>query len=218
MRCRPLLLLMFLAGPCWADPCEQLAKPSVRVKLLDEPVSVDSQYGFKTLTIIGGKITRPGNTVLGLTRGTAIVKFETHFTTIVERSGQWECTSPQLTMSYGFSPMNVHVAREFTEGSCAYKEIYQHELRHVKTYQTHLAGIEKDLTDTLNARFATGGPWRGPVGQSRARIQQELTERWVPFIKREMNRVDAAQALVDSPEEYARVANSCNGDIRKLIR
>jgi hypothetical protein len=40
----------------------------------------------------------------------------------------------------------------------------------------------------------------------------------VPFVKREINKVDAAQALIDTPEEYARVAASCGGEIRKLTR
>ena len=40
----------------------------------------------------------------------------------------------------------------------------------------------------------------------------------MPFVKREINKVDAAQALIDTPEEYARVAESCNGEVRRLTR
>jgi hypothetical protein len=121
-------------------------------------------------------------------------------------------------VTFGFDQMTIYVAREFPEGSCAYKEIYQHELSHVKAYQTHLANIEKDVSDTLNRRFATGEPWRGSAGQTTARLQQELNERWLPYIKREIARADEAQALIDTPEEYARVADSCNGEIRKRTR
>jgi hypothetical protein len=121
-------------------------------------------------------------------------------------------------VTFGFDQMTVYVAKEFPEGSCAYKEIYQHELRHVKTYQTHLATIEKDVSDTLSRRFVTGDPWRGSAGQMTERLQQELNERWLPYIKREIARADEAQALIDTPEEYARVADSCNGEIRKRTR
>ena len=75
-----------------------------------------------------------------------------------------------------------------------------------------------DLGDTLNARFASAGPWRGPRGQAGVRLRQELEERWTPYLKREINKVDAAQALIDTPEEYARVAASCNGAIKTLTR
>ena len=216
MRRLALLLLLLPAGYCRADACDQLAPPSVVVKRLDEPFKVSAQYGFRVLSIMGDKIARPGSVVLGLTRGTATVRFETRFLTVTDRSGQWECASPQITMSYGFSPMTVFMANEFQEGSCAYKEIYQHELRHVKAYQAHLVSIEKDLADTLTARFATGGPARSLPGEFRSRLQQELVERWTPFIKREMNKVDDAQRLIDTPEEYERVAGTCGGAIRKL--
>jgi hypothetical protein len=120
-------------------------------------------------------------------------------------------------VSYGFSPMTVYVAREFPEGSCAFKEIYAHELRHVKAYQEHLASIENELRETLTGRFATGEPWRGPLGQTQSRLQQELDERWLPYIQRAINRAEEAQALIDTPEEYARVTDSCNGEIKKIL-
>lgn len=213
----PLALLAFtLAAPCLAaDPCDELPAPSVKIKRLDERETLNTRYGYRTLTNLGQKLARPGTTVLGLTRGNAIVKFETSLPSIVDASGRWECTSPQLTVSLGFKPMTVYVAREFPAGSCAYNEIYQHEQRHVKTYQEHLDGIEKAVLETLNRRFATQGPWRGPTGETAARLQQELDERWLPYIQREIGRVEEAQALIDTPEEYARVAESCNGEIKQ---
>lgn len=210
--------LTLFAAPGFADNCERLPKPSVTLKRYEEPISLDTRTSVRTLTLLGPVQMRPGKQVLGLTRGTATVRFETRVESYIDRSGQWECASPQITVSYGFSPMTVYVAREFPAGTCAYNEIYQHELRHVNAYQAHLKGIEKDIADTLGARFTSSGPWRGPRGQARARLQQELEERWAPYVKREINKVDATQALIDTPEEYARVAASCNGEIRKVTR
>lgn len=213
-----LLLLLFLSSPGWADECDQLPKPSVTLKHIDDKLTVDTQQGYKVLNHLGSALARPGTQVLGLTRGRAITHLATNTPYYRERSGRWECASPQLTLTIGFSPMTVYVAKEFPPGSCAYNEIYQHELRHVKTYQAHLAGIEKELGETLNRRFATGTPWRGPAGQTRSRLQAELDERWLPYIQREINRADEAQALIDTPEEYARIADACNGEVRKRVR
>ena len=215
---RLALLLTLVSAQSLADNCEQLPGPSVTLKRYEEPISLDTRTSVRTLTLLGPTSTRPGKQVLGLTRGTATVRFETRVDSYIDRSGQWECASPQITVSYGFSPMTVYVAREFPAGSCAYKEIYQHELRHVSAYQTHLKSIEKDIAATLSARFTSAGPWRGPRGQARARLQQELEERWAPYVKREINKVEASQALIDTPEEYARVAASCQGEIRKIAR
>ncbi len=218
MRRIVLVILIALSSQSRADECEQLPPPSVVIKRFEEGVAMNKQYGYKTLTNLGAKLARPGNQVLGLTRGNAVVRFSMSAQSIIDRTGRWECFSPQLTLTYGFSPMTVFVASEFPEGSCAYKEIYEHELRHVKAYQEHMVGIEKALQETLSRRFSTSGPWRGPVGQRRAQLQQELDERWARYVEREIARVDVAQALIDTPEEYARVANSCNGEIKARIR
>lgn len=213
-----VLLAILLTSQSWADECDQLPKPSITVNRLEERVSVNTRYNHKELNHLASTLARPGKQVLGLTRGNAVVKIATSTHLVIDRTGRWECASPQISLTIGYSPLTVYVANEFPEGSCAYKAIYQHELRHVETYLAHLASIEKGLVDTLNRRFATGEPRRGPVGQTRDQLQRELDERWLPYVLREINRGDKAQALIDTPEEYARVSNSCGGEIRKRTR
>ena len=213
------LVVIFNAAPAWAtDECDRLPLPSVAVKRLDEPVSLDTTYGYKSLKVLGAALVRPENQVLGLTLATSRVNFEIKTSSYVDHTGSWECSSPQITVIYGFSPMTVYVAKEFPKGSCPYNEVYQHELRHVKTYQDHLVTIEKDLADTLRQRFATGSVWRAPKGQTRLLLEKEMNERWLPFIKREIERVESAQKLIDTPEEYARVSGACGGEIERVAR
>lgn len=211
------LSLLLLAGTALADACDRLPPPSVTVKRLQEPFIMNTQTSYEALTSMSSQV-RPGSRVLGLTLGRAIVLFEANTHSYKDRTGQWECASPQLTMTYGFKPMTVYVAKEFPAGTCAYNEVYQHELRHVNAYEDHLKNIEQELTETLNRRFATGGPWRGPVGQAQERLQREMEERWIPYVKREISRVEIAQSLIDTPREYARVMNACNGEIKKRLR
>ena len=218
MRFLLILPLLLIASPSQADPCAELPKPSVTIKRIDERISYNTEYSYKSLTNIGASLARPGKQVLGLTRGNATVSFASNTPAIIDPTGRWECASPQITLSFGFSPMTVYVAREFPEGSCAYKEIHEHEMRHVDAYQKHIASIEKELTEMLNARFATGAVWRGPVGQTASRLRQELDARWAPYVQRQIKRVDEAQAKIDTAEEYERVANACNGEISKVLR
>jgi hypothetical protein len=214
-----VLVAILNAASAWAaDECDRLPLPSVAVKRLDEAVSLDTTYGYKSLRVLGAALARPENQVLGLTRATSRVNFEIKTSSYLDHSGRWECSSPQITVIYGFSPMTVYVAKEFPKGSCPYNEVYQHELRHVKTYQDHLVTIEKDLADTLRQRFATGSVWRAPKGQTRLMLEKEMNERWLPFIKRAIERVESAQSLIDTPEEYARVSGACNGEIERAVR
>lgn len=218
MRFLLVLPLLLIASPSRADPCDELPKPSVTIKRIEERLSYNTEYSYMSLTNIGASLARPGKQVLGLTRGNATVSFASNTPSIIDPTGRWECTSPQITLTFGFSPMTVYVAREFPEGTCAYKEIREHEMRHVEAYQKHIAGIEKELTESLNARFATGAVWRGPVGQTAARLRQELDARWAPYVQRQIKRVDEAQAKIDTAEEYERVANACGGEISKVLR
>lgn len=218
MRFLLILPLLLIASPSQADPCAELPKPSVTIKRIDERISYNTEYSYKSLTNIGASLARPGKQVLGLTRGSATVSFASNTPAIIDPTGRWECASPQITLSFGFSPMTVYVAREFPEGTCAYKEIHEHEMRHVEVYRKHIASIEKELTDSLNSRFATGAIWRGQVGQTASRLRQELDARWAPYVQRQIKRVDEAQAKIDTAEEYERVANACNGEISKVLR
>lgn len=218
MRCALIFVLALLAGPVWADECSRLPPPSVTVKRFEEPISFNTTYDYKTISALATAEYHAVKQVLGLTRGDASVKFEIKSSSITDPSGRWECFSPQIAVTYGFDQMTIYIAREFSKGSCAYGEIVQHELRHVKTYQDHLSSIERDLADTLTRRFITGAPWRGPAGQSFTLLEKEMHERWMPYIKREIGRVESAQALIDTPEEYARVSGSCNGEIQRLTR
>lgn len=219
MRLPVALALLALALPARAaDPCEELPKPSVTVKRLETPLALNTTYSYRSLTNLGAARARPGQQVLGLTRGNATARFASNTPSIVDSGKRWECASPQIVLSYGFSPLTVYVAREFPPGSCAHKEIHEHEMRHVQAYLKHQADIEKSVADTLNARFATGAPWRGAAGEVTARLQDELNERWLPYVQRELRKVEAAQAVIDSDEEYERVANACAGEIAKRLR
>ncbi|MBS1138621.1 MAG: hypothetical protein H6R13_74 [Proteobacteria bacterium] len=219
MRASFLLPLLALPSLCWAaDPCDELPIPSVTVKRLEERITYNTTYGFRSLTNLGASQNRPGRQVLGLTRGNATVSFASNSPAIIDPSGRWECASPQITMTFGFTPVTVYVAKEFPQGTCAYKEIHEHEMRHFKTYQDHMASIEKALNETLSNRFATGKVWRGPAGQTAALLKKELDERWLPYVQREIQKVEAAQALIDTSEEYERVADACDGEIKKRLR
>ena len=208
--------------PAWSgDPseCEQLPKPSVTVKRLEESsIRYNTEYGYRLLTSIGGEKVRPGNQVLGLTRTNSVAQFSVSTPSYKDAAERYECASPQITLTLGFKQMTVYVGKEFPVGSCAYKEILDHEMRHVKAYQEHVGKIEKALQEDLNRRFATGSVWRGAPGTSNARVSKELDERWLPYVNRELQKIDAAQALIDAPEEYARLSGACNGDIKKLMQ
>lgn len=221
MRAAFLFATTLIAHPASAggpNQCDSLPKPAVTVKRLDNAPSFNTELGYRALTSLGGEKLRPGSQVLGLTRAQATARFSLNLPTYRDAEERYECASPQITLTLGFERMTVYVGKEFPPGSCAYKEILEHEMRHVKTYQAHLAKVEKEVYADIVGRFATGGPWRGQVGASQARIAHELDERWLPYVARELQKVDAAQALIDTPEEYARLGETCGGEVKRRMK
>ena len=218
LACAASTVLLTAYSPTAAatDLCAQLPPPSVTVKRTDEELVISSEYGYRELTHLGADIAHKGNAVLGLTRGKTRVRFLAQTVRYVDRSGRWECASPQITVTYGFNPLVVYVAKEFPKGSCAYDEVLKHEMRHVAANRAHLAAIEEPIHQALSKRFATGKLWRGAVGASAQQLQRERDALWLPFIRREIDRGAAAQAEIDSPEEYKRVSQACGGEIKRL--
>ncbi|WP_153111272.1 hypothetical protein [Propionivibrio limicola] len=220
MRYATLLLLSLLTQPlpAHAQACGDLPPPSVTLRRIEEPVTLNTSYDYKSITVLARKELQSNQRVLGLTRAKSQIRFDVRAHIRRDRDGRWECVSPQITVSYGFSPMTVYVANEFPPGSCAYREIHAHELQHVEVYLKHLDKITPTLKETLNKRFATDGPWVGATGEIQARLNAEIEEHWLPFIRREIERANAEQQEIDSPAEYDRIMRSCNGVIRRVIR
>lgn len=212
-----LLLLALLPAPAMASACAELPPSSVSIKRLEAPITQNLQYSYKVLKGLGASYTRQDIEVLGLARGIAITRFDMKSTTLTTPDKQWECASIALNVEYGFSPMTIYVAREFAKDSCAYNEILQHEMLHVRAFTEHAKNIEQEITETLRQRFQRSTPWRGAAGTSVHKLQAEINDRWIPYLKRMLDKVNVEQRLIDSPEEYARIASSCNGTIKQKI-
>ncbi len=199
-----------------AANCGELPPTKVEVTLLETPASTNFQYSYRQLRALTDDYRQTQET-LGLARGNASTRFAIEGRTWRAPNAERECSSFEIRLSYGFSPITVYVGREFAKGSCAHDEIFRHELQHVETYQQHARAIREEITRTLKQRFETSTPWYGARGETAARLQRELDERWLPYVQRMLDRVKVAQRKIDSPEEYARVAASCNGEIKAVL-
>ena len=167
MRPRLPFIAFFLCSPAFAGPlagCDTLPKPSVTVRMADAPVSFDTTLGYRDLTSRAGEQARPGWQVLGLTQARAVAGFSLEMPSMA--NDQYECASPQITLTLSIQPLIVYVSREFPKGSCAYKEILDHEMRHVKAYQEHMAKVRTTFQEALTRRYATASVWRGPAGRN----------------------------------------------------
>ncbi|MES2933343.1 MAG: hypothetical protein V4805_07635 [Pseudomonadota bacterium] len=216
-----LLLVLFCQIPCaWARTafqtrCEDTLPKTISVLSANQNgYSIDTSVSYKMLTRMGSAGT--GGFVLGLTKMNSRVEMELSGQVLQDRASAYECIAPQIKVSLIYTPMKVYVGKEFPVGSCPYQEILQHELRHVQIYQAHLPKVEATVREALSKAFQAQ-PLYAPAGQAQRLLQQKMDDGWLAYIQGEMNKVEAQQAQIDTPAEYARLSKTCGGEMQKIL-
>jgi hypothetical protein len=219
--------LLFLALLCCANlaqasrtlfqvRCEDTMAKAVTVMSTQENgYSIDNSKSFRALTSLKGAA--PANAyVLGLTRTQSRLEINLNGGILQDPLSGYECISPRIAVSLYYIPIIIYIGREFSPGSCAYDEILAHEMRHLKTYLDHLPKVESVVRKALSERF-DNKPLYARSGQARAALQREVDTGWMPYMKRELIKVEANQALIDTPQEYERLSRVCKGEVQSLI-
>lgn len=196
--------------------CEdQLPKTVSVLSTRQSGYTIDNTVSYKTLTRMGNPASAR-SVVLGLTQMHSRVQMGLASPVLQDPGSGYECVAPQIKVSLIYSPMKVYVGKEFPAGSCGYAEILEHEMRHVQVYLEHLPKAEKNIRTALAQAFQDK-PLYARSGQANMLLQQKINNGWMTYIQGEMDKVEAAQALIDTPEEYARLGKTCQGQIQAVI-
>ena len=196
--------------------CEDTMAKAVTVMSTQENgYSIDNSKSFRTLTALKGPATE-GAYVLGLTRTQSRLEINLNGSVLQDPLSGYECISPRIAVSLYYIPIIIYVGSEFSPGTCVYDEVLAHEMRHLKTYLEHLPKVESVVRKALSQRF-DNKPLYALSGQARNALQREVDTGWMPYMKRELIKVEANQALIDTPQEYARLSRVCKGEVQSLI-
>jgi hypothetical protein len=196
--------------------CEDTISKSVSVlKAKQEGYTINNQLPYRALTARTGSSNR-GMQTLGLTVTQGLHKAAVGGPILQDRQSGYECIAPKVDIQLYYSPVRIYVGNEFVPGTCAYKEILDHEMRHLKAHMDNLARVQKVVGDALNKRFA-GQPMYAPSGTAMSALQHEIGSTWFNFIRDEFEKGKADQEKIDSPQEYARLGKACNGEIAQIL-
>lgn len=177
---------------------------------------IDNTRSTHDLTRLKGR-SRPNAFVLGLTHTEARVAIQVGGRMLADPASGYECIAPRIEIALVYPTIVVYVGREFKPGSCAYQQVLAHEMRHLNTYLDHLPKVEARVRAALAQRFQSR-PLYARTGQAQALLQNEIDRSWMPYIRSELAKVEALQAEIDSPQEYARLGKVCAGEVQSLIR
>lgn len=220
-----LALCWLAAGPAAAAEagrtpfqarCEDSINKSVSILTAQQNgYSVDNRLSFRALTVMKGAA-RANTYVLGLTKTDSRVAIASDGAMLTDPVTGYECVSPQVSVKLSYAPVLIYVSSEFPPGSCGYKEILEHEFRHMKAYMDHLPKVEQTVRAALAKRYG-GKPLYAPGGTARTALAREIDTGWLPYIKAEMAKVETVQAQIDAPAEYMRLSKACNGEIQAVL-
>jgi hypothetical protein len=152
-----------------------------------------------------------------LTRPALQVEAQGGFSALSDARSGLTCLRPSLTMTLRYRPVQVYVASEFINDSCAYDFVLRHEMRHVDVHVRRLREVALQLQAELQDRLA-GVVHVGRRDELQGRLQAEVTGRWLPRAERDLQDVRQEHQLIDSPEEYQRALTVCEGRIAAHLR
>ncbi len=206
-------------GGVLQQSCEQrLAPAQVRFRTEPSQIQYDFAHSVAQLTAKNSKSAAGGSRggaqstlrTLGLTVATRTVRFAWSFSALTSSAGG--CLRPSVDIFVTVSPQTVYIAREFPQGSCAFKEIAEHELRHVYANQESLEAVSAHY-QALITRVLGQTIYYGDPAQLKAQFETTFSQQWQPQILASLRQVDQVHERIDSPEEYARNNVVCGGEI-----
>ncbi len=217
-----LVLSLLFCESAWAARslfqmrCEDsLARSGVTLTTRQNGYTVDNTRSFRVLTALKGNAVANAY-VLGLTRAQSSMQINSGGPMLHDRLSGYECIAPKIVVELSYTPITIFVSSEFAPGTCAYQEILAHEMRHLKAYLDHLPKVELIARKALSKRF-DNKPLYARQGEGGAALQREIDGGWLPWLKREMVKVEAEQAIIDAPQEYMRLSRVCKGEVQSII-
>ncbi len=210
------LLLMGMCGiahaatPAFEKRC-QAELPKVNIDIRAE------QHGYKVINNVSARVLSEkgmhnysSELLMGMTDLNSVIEIYFDGNVLVDTASGKECMAPQIDVVLRYNQMRVYVAREFSEYSCPYREMLQHELKHVQIYQDQLPMVRERVLAAMQKRFSKQ-VLVAAKGTVKATLDRELESYWLPYIRGEMNQVEHLQREFDSKEETFRLSNSCFG-------
>ena len=196
--------------------CEAELAPAV-FEVRSEPSQVRYDFGKSVAQLQAmTKAANPTMKTLGLT--TTSIKLTGNWTwsTLVLPNGL-ACLRPSMLVLVSVNPQTVHVAREFPQGTCAFDVIAEHELRHVRTNQSHLERIAGVYQQRISSYYGQR-IFYGPYETLKKQATEAFQGHWKTAIERDLEAVSLLHAQIDTPQEYARNDVVCAGEIPRLLR
>lgn len=210
-----------------SDLCPPYLPPVIRVSPHLETPELDHSKpladigklaGRKDGTVASGHHEVPvGLTVADLRLGS---DYEVSINEIARADGtSYFCAEPaHLELSLAIVNITVFIAKELPVDTCSYRTISQHEGFHVREDRDIVLEMASALPAYLSHEMRNLGVVQGNTQSEVKTIVTDTIQRLMTDIKAQIIDIrQKRQAAIDSPQEYDRLSQSCDGSLRSII-
>jgi hypothetical protein len=218
-----LLFSSSILNQCFAGVAEKLIDQKCRTELKRTEIHVfvdkpNVAYNFErdTNQLTSMKSSGTNGTILGLTVVRKEFDIKTKVSMIKLPDGS-VCMRPGFDITIQLNPQKVYVANEFKQGTCAFNQIIQHEMRHVQVNQKHAEMIAFRYEREMRKAFANK-IYYGSQNNLMNGLVKVIKNEWLPHLGDEIKKAEELHKKIDTEQEYRRMGTVCNREVPKILR
>ncbi len=184
--------------------------PSSEFQVVTKPLTFerDDTRPIAELTVMSGSALAAHQT-MGLTTAVFGQSADIDLHVIDDHRGSRACGTPRIRVELSMQPVTVFIARELAQAPCQHDVTLSHEMKHVAVFREVLdeaaRALEHDFPEAIGAELRRAAS----PDELQRRLIVGLRDYLARFMSDWQRELDARQAEVHSPEEYARVSTTC---------
>lgn len=196
-------------GGSFEERCASLPPSGVHVALQPFGITENTTLPFSALTRIS-EGPSPVHRTIGLTQANFGHRSSIEVKGLEDRMGVRACLRPRVQVELFVKQLTVYVAREYASDPCRARTIREHEQRHVEVYTSYAQEAVEQLRGQIASIIGPAPHFAASLGEAQHRLDRRIEQALEAFMRDSERTLAERQALVDTPEEYARVSSACN--------
>jgi hypothetical protein len=191
--------------------CDELARSSYQVRVVDAPIAEDRTQSFDSLARMSTS-TSPNHRTVGLTQARFTHRSSLAVNGIEDQRSGRVCARPSVEVELSLAPMTVYIAQAYRDDPCREPLIVEHEQRHVDVYRTYIGEAAIRLRSELPRRLGTGFVRAPSMAEAQEQVDAALAATMAAFMEESARILEERNAAIDTPEEYRRISLACGAD------
>lgn len=156
---------------------------------------------------------------LGLTRYKLLLEMDAPMSVTKTKDGLFCARPKSVDINVGTKDMNIFLPSELSGDRCGFEQILRHEDEHIAVSGQILKKYAVLIQEKLDAYVKSNGGVREKTSEAAVALQQNMLRISIADIAGQMEEeTNTRQHEVDSPLEYQRLLNICDGELADLVK